>query len=384
MHIQYINTLKKLFVLITILANVSCSSSPQENSPIDIQNDASGNYTTEVIVPELEVPWGMAFLPDGSILVSERKGTLIKFKDGIKTTVTGLPEIYVHGQGGLLDLELHPDYANNGWIYFAYGSAEGSIDQGGNTAIMRAKLAGDQLVEKQLLYKAVPNTKNWVHWGCRLEFDNEGYLYFSIGDRQDRDLNPQNITLDAGKIYRIHDDGRIPEDNPFVNKADAKKAIFSYGHRNPQGMTKHPETGEIWITEHGPKGGDEINIIKSGKNYGWPVVTYGINYDGSIITENQSLPGMEEPLYYWTPSIAPSGMCFVTSDKYPEWKGSLLVCSLVFQYLERLQIENNKVISREKLFDKIGRLRNVRQAPDGYIYIGVEGKGILRIIPSNE
>ncbi len=194
-------------------------------------------------------------------------------------------------------------------------------------------------------------------------------------------MNPQDITRDGGKIYRIHDDGRIPNDNPFVGKSGSKTAIYSYGHRNPQGLAKHPETGKIWEHEHGPRGGDEINIVQIGKNYGWPVITYGINYSGTKITDETSRPGMEQPLYQWTPSIAPSGMTFVTSDKYPKWKGNLLVGSLSFQDLERLELKNNKVTYREKLLDGMGRVRNVRQGPDGFIYVGIEGKGIYRLVP---
>ncbi len=338
------------------------------------------NYTTEVVVPDMLIPWGMAFLPDGTMLITEKTGELIHFKDGIKNIVEGLPEIYVRGQGGLMDLELHPDYERNGWIYISYGSAEGG-GEGGNTAIMRAKLKNNKLVEQELLYKAVPNTKRGAHWGSRIEFDNDGYLYFSIGDRYNRDVNPQSIELDGGKIYRIHDDGSIPKDNPFYGEKGAKKAIYSYGHRNPQSLVKHPETGLIWETEHGPKGGDEINIIQKGKNYGWPKASYGINYNGTIFTEDKTLPGVEEPLFYWIPSIAPSGMTFITSDIYPEWKGNLLVGSLVFHYLERLELKDNKVVKRERLFEGIGRMRNVRQGPDGYIYMGVEGVGIVKIIP---
>lgn len=350
------------------------------DSELEIDN---GKYKTELIVPDIEIPWGLAFLPDGSMLITEKSGKLILFKNGIKTNIQGLPEVFVRGQGGLLDIELHPNYKKNGWIYIAFSSTEGE-GEGGNTCIMRAKLNGHSLVEKQILYKAVPNTRSSVHWGSRLEFDNKGYLYFSIGDRYNRDVNPQNVTLDGGKIYRIHDDGSIPTDNPFYNKPNAKKAIYSYGHRNPQGLAMNPDTGEIWAHEHGPKGGDEINVIRAGKNYGWPKATYGINYNGTTITEEKVLPGIEQPFYYWVPSIAPSGMTFVTSDKYPEWKGNLLVGSLVFQYLERLEIKGEKVIKREKLFDGIGRLRNVRQGPDGFIYLGVEGVGIVKIIPKNQ
>ena len=338
------------------------------------------NFSAELFVDDLQNPWGMAFLPDGSLLITEKSGKLIHFKNGNKTLISNIPEILVRGQGGFLDVELHPDFAENGWIYFSYSSSEGK-GSGGNTAIIRAKLQGNELVNQETLYKAVPNSSRGQHWGSRLEFDKDGYLYFSIGDRGNRDVNPQDITRDGGKIYRINDDGSIPKDNPFVGNSGAKTAIFSYGHRNPQGLTLHPETGQLWEHEHGPRGGDEINIIEKGKNYGWPVITYGINYIGTKITDETSRPGMEQPVYQWTPSIAPSGMAFVSSDKYPKWKGDLLVGSLAFQYLERLEIKNGEVTYREKLLDGMGRVRNVRQGPDGFIYVGIEGKGIFRLEP---
>ncbi|HEX9600289.1 MAG TPA: PQQ-dependent sugar dehydrogenase, partial [Mariniflexile sp.] len=322
------------------------------------------------------------FLPDGSMLITEKAGELILFKNGTKTLVEGVPEIYVRGQGGFMGIKLHPNYETNGWIYFSYASAEGEGD-GGNTTIMRAKLKDNNLVEKEVLYKASPNSKKGQHFGSRIEFDNDGYLYFSIGERGERDINPQDITRDCGKIYRLHDDGRIPKDNPFVNSENAKPAIYSYGHRNPQGLIKNPETGDLWEHEHGPQGGDEINIIQKGKNYGWPVISYGINYDGTPFTDITEKEGMEQPLFYWIPSIAPSGLAFVTSNKYPDWKGNILVGSLKFGYLERLVLNKEKVVKREKLLDKIGRVRDVIQAPDGYIYVAVEGKGIVKIVPKN-
>lgn len=366
--------------LLVILTSICFTCAQQQDSKVKADENTDINYTLEVVIPDLDNPWGMVFLPDESILFTEKSGQLIHYKDGKKTIIEGLPEIYVRGQGGLLDIELHPNYKENGWLYLSFSSPEGE-GEGGNTAIMRAKLQAYKLVNKELLYKAVPNTKKGQHWGSRLEFDNEGYLYFSIGDRGQRDENPQDITLDGGKIYRIHDDGRIPEDNPFVNTQNAKTAIYSYGHRNPQGLTLHPQTGEIWEHEHGPKGGDEINIINKGKNYGWPVISYGVNYSGTTFTDITEKKGMEQPVFYWVPSIAPCGMTFVTSDKYPEWKGNLLVGSLKFKYLERLVLKNNKVIKREKLFVNNNDVRNVRQAPDGYLYFSMEGKGIVKIVP---
>ncbi|TGV00306.1 PQQ-dependent sugar dehydrogenase [Flavivirga rizhaonensis] len=374
--------MKNIFSLLSVIL-ISCMSCAQQTeSEVKAETPDIIKYTTEVIVSDLNIPWGMAFLPDGSILITEKTGELIHFKNDTKTSIEGLPEIYVRGQGGLMDLKLHPDYKNNEWIYISYASSEGEGD-GGNTAILRAKLNNNTLVEQQLLYKAGPNTKKGQHWGSRMTFDNEGYLYFSIGDRGNRDVNPQDLTRDCGKIYRLNDDGSIPQDNPFINTNNAKTAIYSYGHRNPQGMTKNPLTGDIWTNEHGPRGGDEINIIQKGKNYGWPVISYGINYDGTTFTNITEKEGMEQPLFYWVPSIAPSGMAFVSSDIYPNWKENILVGSLKFEYLERLVLENNKVVKREKLFEGIGRVRNVLEAPDGYIYAAIEGLGIVKIVPEN-
>ena len=349
---------------------------PQEPATIN------SSYTTETVVSGLNIPWGMVFLPDGSILISELSGELIHFKDGVKTTVQDTPEVYNVGQGGLLDLKLHPDYPENGWIYISYASSEGE-GSGGHTAIMRAKLQEDPLalIDKEVLYKGSPNSTSGNHFGSRIDFDDQGYLYFTIGDRGDYSNNPQDITRDGGKVYRLNDDGTIPGDNPFVGVSNAKEAIYSYGHRNPQGKLRHPETGEIWVNEHGPQGGDEINIIENGLNYGWPVISYGIDYDDSNITDITAMEGMEQPVHYWVPSIAPGGMTFVSSDNYPELNGNLLVGSLVMQYLERLVLDsNNNVTARENLLNNIGRVRNVVQGPDGYIYIAVEGNGILRLV----
>ena len=363
-------------IFFVVLLSTSCAQTRDK----DINIPKTVDFTMEMVVGDIQNAWGMVFLPTNAILFSEKSGKLLLFKSGKVIEIQNVPEIYNRGQGGLMDIELHPNHSENGWIYFSYASTEGK-DKGGNTAIMRAKLSKNKLIDRGLRYKATPNSTRGQHFGSRIEFDNKGHLFFSIGERGNRDVNPQDITRDGGKIYRLLDDGSIPKDNPFANEAGAKKAIWSYGHRNPQGLVLHSETGTLWEHEHGPRGGDEINIIQKGKNYGWPVVTYGINYSGTPITDETSKPGMEQPLYQWTPSIAPSGMTFVTSDKYPKWKGSLLVGSLAFQYLERLELKNNKVIYREKLMDGIGRVRNVRQAPDGFIYVSVEGIGIYRLVP---
>lgn len=341
------------------------------------------SYDYEVVVPDLQIAWGMAFLPDGSMLITEKNGELIHYSHGEKQEIEGISGIYGRGQGGLLDVALHPDYESNGWIYITFASTLGDGD-GGNTALIRGKLENGQFVDQEQLYKASPNSTAGQHFGSRIAFDDEGYLYFTIGDRGNRDENPQDITRDGGKTYRLNDDGTIPSDNPFTDQENAKQAVYSFGHRNAQGMMKHPESGEIWLHEHGPQGGDEINVIKKGANYGWPEVTYGINYSGTSITDETSGPDFEDPIHYWDPSIAPSGMALVTSDKYPGLRGNLLVGSLKFQHLEHLVLDGKEVKNREKLLENIGRVRNVKQGPDGFIYLSIEATGIVKLISQEE
>lgn len=342
------------------------------------------DYKMDTIVSELRVPWGLDWLPNGDMLITERGGDLWLYSDGslADEPIEGVPEVWARSQGGLLDVKAHPNYEENGWIYITYSIPDGG--GGANTALMRAKLNNNRtaLTNKEVLYKAEPNSERGQHFGSRIVFDNEGYVYFGIGDRGNRGVNPQDITRDAGKIYRLHDDGRIPEDNPFVGRDGARKAIFAYGIRNPQGMDLHPETGELWEHEHGPRGGDEINIIRAGNNYGWPVISFGVNYNGTSFTDDTARAGMEQPEWYWDPSIAPSGMTFVTSDKFPEWQGDILVGSLKFGYVMRVNLENGKVVGEEKLFEDIGRVRDVNEGPDGNIYVSTEtGNGIVMISP---
>ncbi len=353
----------------------------QDNPPI-IETPTKINYSYKIVVDGIDIPWGMAFINVDEFLVTEQSGILYYVNKGQKREVNGLPKVYFRGQGGLLDVALHPNFSENKIIYMTLGANTEGDKKGGNTSLYCAVLNGTQLSEVKLLYKATPNTKTSQHWGSRIVFDQKGHVYFGIGDRGEREVNPQDITRDGGKIYRLNLDGSIPKDNPFVKKSGAKTAIFSYGHRNPQGMTIHPITGQIWEHEHGPRGGDEINILKKGANYGWPEITYGINYSGTVITNKTSAPNMVQPFYYWIPSIAPTGMTFLTSNIYKSWKDNLFVGSLKFQYLERLVIENEKVVKREKILDNIGRVRNVVEGPDGYLYVSVEGKGVLKIIPN--
>lgn len=367
------------FTILIIMFNFSCGQEPQNKNEIIVTDEL--NYEMELVFENEGIIWGLEFLNDNSILATLKSGSIIHFKDGVKKELKGVPEIYLRGQGGLLDIAIHPNFRKNKFIYLSYAS-EDIEGKGGNTTISRAILNGDALEELEVLYKGTPNSRKGQHFGGRMEFDNENYLFFSIGDRGNRNVNPQDISIDGGKIYRIKDDGTIPKDNPFYNDGNAKKAIYSYGHRNPQGMFKHPVSGKIWTNEHGPRGGDEINIIEKGKNYGWPKITYGINYSGTTITKNKRLPNMEQPLYYWIPSIAPSSFEYISSEIYPDWKGSLLAGALVFKYIERIVLEDDIVVSRSKIAENLGRPRDIKQGPDGYIYVSIENKGVYKIMPN--
>ncbi len=354
----------------------------EENHIVESSGDK--DYTTEIVVDGLEIPWGMEFLPGGDMLIAERKGVLSRFS---KTTglhpISGLPPIRAKGQGGLMDLKLHPQYEENGWLYISFSYIDEQNSRAGNTQIIRAQLQNDALTQIETIYKGTPATTTNHHFGNRMVFDREGYLYFSNGERGERDVFPQSLDNTNGKIHRLHDDGSIPEDNPFVGQENAVGSIYSYGHRNPQGLALHPVTGQIWEHEHGPRGGDEINIIQPGVNYGWPVITYGINYIGTIITELTEKEGMEQPIHYYLPSIAPCGMAFLDSEIYPAWKNNLFIGSLRFQYLERLVLKDNSVIYQEKMLEEFGsRVRDVRVGPDGYLYVALEGPGrILKVLP---
>ena len=367
------------FTILIIMFNFSCGQEPNDKNEIIVTDEL--NYEMELVFENEGIIWGLEFLNDNSILATVKSGSIIHYKDGVKKELKGVPEIYLRGQGGLLDIAIHPNFEKNKFIYLSYAS-EDIEGKGGNTTISRAILNGDTLEELEILYKGTPDSRKGQHFGGRMEFDNENYLFFSIGDRGNRNVNPQDITIDGGKIYRIKDDGTIPKDNPFYNDGNAKKAIYSYGHRNPQGMFKHPVSGKIWTNEHGPRGGDEINIIEKGKNYGWPKITYGINYSGTTITKNKSLPNMEQPLYYWIPSIAPSSFEYISSEIYPNWKGSLLAGALVFKYIERIVLEDDIVVSRSKIAENLGRPRDIKQGPDGFIYVSIENKGVYKIMPN--
>jgi glucose/arabinose dehydrogenase len=356
----------------------------EEASESDVFESNELKFKLEIVVEGMESPWGMVFLPNEDLLVTDKSGELWRVKkDKSKIEVDGVPKVLFEGQGGLMDIELHPDYSINRLLYLSYSiSKEGENDLLSSTAVSRYKLNGNKLVEGELIFEAQPYSDTRHHYGSRLEFDDEGYLYITVGDRGAREVNPQNLKYYPGKVHRICDDGKIPEDNPFTDQSSAIKSIYSYGHRNPQGMIKNPFTGEIWIHEHGPKGGDEINIVKKGVNYGWPIISYGINYDGTVFTKLTAEEEMEQPVHYWVPSIAPSGMDFVRGEKYPGWKGDLLVGSLRFKYLNLCSIEGNEIVSEEILMKGIGRVRNVKQGPDEFIYVALERPGrIYKLVP---
>ena len=336
----------------------------------------------EVVTDSITIPFGMDFLPDGRLLVTDRAVgniVVVNTKNSEKALLQDVPKVIGKGDGGMLDILVHPDYAKNGWIYFSYSMG----DDSSNTMVVdRAKLDGLKLVQRERLFTALPFYKKPLHHGSRLVL-NDGYLFIGMGEKTDLQDSAQTLNNHLGKVLRIFEDGRIPDDNPYVNTPNAKPEIWSYGHRNPNGLTLNPYTGELWEHEHGPKGGDEINIIKPTLNYGWPVISYGVNYDDTPVNEGLSeMEGMEQPIYYYKPSIAPSGMQFYTSDVIPAWKGNLFIGALVLQHLNRLVIEDNKVVKEERLLtDKNWRVRSIKQGPEGYLYLGVDGGKILRIIP---
>ncbi len=370
--------MKKILSLVfTVAILIGVQAQPVPGTTISSQKQ---KFVLETIASDLQSVWGIAFLPDGRILVTEKQGEIRIIKDGklLPEKISGVPAVYTNGQAGLMDIQLHPDYAKNGWIYLTYSKPNGNE---GGTVVARGRLQGNALVNLEELFKAEPTSSSGAHFGSRLVFDGNGYIFFSSGERGKME-NAQNLGNHLGKILRLHEDGRVPKDNPFVNTPGAKPEIWSYGHRNPQGLYYDKETNTLWDHEHGPKGGDELNKVEKGKNYGWPVITYGINYNGKPISDISAKEGMEQPVRYWVPSIAPCGMTMVTSDKYPNWKGNLLVGALAFQLVARVELKDGKFVAEERILEKIGRVRAVAQSPDGYIYVTTENPGtVSRLVP---
>jgi aldose sugar dehydrogenase len=355
--------------------------------PAAAQSERTQEHAFRVvkIVEGLQNPWALAFLPDGRMLVTERTGRLRVVQDGklVPQPVAGVPQVAAVGQGGLMDIALHPRFAENSFVYLSY-VARG--EDGIGTEVVRGRLAGSRLEDVQTIFRQQPKGGGGRHFGSRLVFDREGYLYITLGDRgeQERAQKPDDH---AGSVIRLHDDGRVPADNPFSGKAGWKPEKYTMGNRNIQGAAVHPQTGRLWTHEHGPQGGDEVNVVRAGANYGWPVITYGVNYGiGTRIGEGARKPGMEQPLHYWVPSIAPSGMAFYDGDKFPRWRGDLFVGALRDQLLVRLKLDGEKVVREERMLkDVLGRIRDVRSGPDGFLYLLTdESRGVLaRLEPAN-
>jgi aldose sugar dehydrogenase len=357
-------------------------------SPASAQTfpSTAGPLSVETVARGLDHPWGLAFLPDGKMLVTERPGRLcIVTRDGkVSPAVTGVPPVRASGQGGLHDIVLDHDFASNRTIYVCYAEPASG---GGRTAMARARLTdgeGLRLDDVRVIFRQEGPLSSGNHYGCRIVQGRDGNLWLTMGDHFTHRDEAQNLANHIGKIVRVTPDGAVPPDNPFVGRANAKPETWSYGHRNSQGAALHPQTGKLWMHEHGPRGGDEVNIPLAGKNYGWPVIGYGIDYSGAKIHEATAKPGMEQPIKYWLPSIAPSGMAFYTADLFPAWKGNVFVGALAAQLLVRLELDGEKVAKEERLLtDLRERIRDVRQGPDGALWLLTDsGNGkLLRVTP---
>ena len=331
-------------------------------------------FRARTVVDGLSTPWSVAFLPDGRMLIPELPGNLQIFDKGNLQTppVQGLPKFRTIGQGGLMEAIPHPGYQTNGWLYlvFSDGATNAAGENVGMTAVVRGRIRDGQWVDEQTIFKAPLSTyrSTAVHFGSRLVFDNSGHIFFGIGERG-MGADAQDLTRPNGKIHRLFEDGRIPSDNPFVGRSNAIPSIWCFGNRNPQGLARHPVTGDIWESEHGPRGGDELNWIRKGLNYGWPLITLGMNYDGTPMGKGTSGEGLEQPVTHWTQSIAVCGINFYTGDKFPKWRNNLFVTSLAQEEYRRLVIDDHKIVHQELLFRGIGRIRQTATGPDGYLYI---------------
>ena len=342
-----------------------------------------------VLVDGLETPWGMDFLNDTTLLITEREGRIWHCEAGRMNEVTGGPtDIHVRGQGGLLDV-MHWKDPERGteWVYLTYSKDEPGNDKRSATALVRAEWRADRkaLGPLEELFVALPYEGTHHHYGSRVGVGGDGKLYLTCGERGKRDVHPQTLTTSPGKVHRFNMDGSVPNDNPYVGQDGAVPSIWSWGHRNPQGMFVHPQTGQVWTHEHGPKGGDEINVVQPGRNYGWPVITFGKNYTGTIITRDTAMAGMEQPLHYWLPSIGACGFETIHEGPWPEaWQGDLLAGSLSFEYLERLHLEEGRVAKRDRLLEGVGRVRDIARNPSGDVFVAVEGAGkIFHLVPAS-
>ena len=370
--------MKKACQLITIICLLS-GGIFSANAQMSTYYATHHNYRAVPVAEGLIQPWAMAWLPNGDMLITEKPGRLRIVRDGqlLANEVPGVPGVVYEGQGGLFDVLPHPDFADNQLLYLSF--AKPTADDGSTTAIVRGRLNNDRLTDVEEIFAA--NSVGRGHYGGRMAFDEDGYLFLSIGDRQappegDLESHPaQDTSNHHGAMVRLNDDGSIPSDNPFIGERGVEPAIWSYGHRSPQGLAFHPETGDLWETEHGPQGGDELNLIVAGNNYGWPVIGYGVNYGPGIpIHESSVEAGMEQPTHFWVPSIAASGLLIYTGDKFPQWYGDIFAGGLAGEQLGHLMLTDGyrNVEREETLLYGIGRIRDVRQGPNGYIYVAVE------------
>jgi len=365
--------------------NGSTDTNPPQEEPVLA---GTPKITTKTLLSGYSIIWGMDFLPNGDLLFGEKNGKLYRRSGETITTLSGFPAVRTNGQGGLLDIRVHPDYASNGWIYATYSVT--STTGNGELRLARFQLINNTVQNLEVIFTTGGGNMYSGHYGSRIEFDGKKMLYLSIGEggtgswggANPDNKNASNTKVPWGKIHRMNDNGTVPSDNPVLPGNTAPSTVYSYGHRNPQGLTLNPQTGDIWQTEHGPQGGDEINIITKGANYGWPNYSYGVNYGGSVISASHTASGITEPVFHWTPSIGTCGMTFITSNKFRDWKGNVLVSGLASQKLYRCTVADNKVTNVSVLLENSGRVRHVKQAPDGSVYVSVEGPGrIIQIIP---
>lgn len=373
-----------MLLSLTLFILYSCEKEKGE------EEDLTGvpQLNMKTILSDYEIIWGMDFIPNGDLIFGEKRGKLYRKNNETVTEIIGFPEVLTTGQGGLLDIRVHPDYSKNGWVYACYAASNPA--GGGQLNLIRFKITNDQVQNIENIFTTNGSNTWYGHYGSRIVFDNAKYLYLSVGEGgagsyggpNATNTNAQDRLSSWGKIHRLKDDGSIPADNPVITGNSGPSSIYTYGHRNPQGLTLHPETGEIWASEHGPRGGDEVNIIIRGANYGWPAYSIGVNYDGTTISSGHSATGIEAPVHTWTPSIATCGIAFISSNKFKSWKGNLLVGGLVSQKLIRCVVEGNKIVEEDVILSDSGRVRNIIQAPDGSIYVSVENPGrIIQIIP---
>jgi aldose sugar dehydrogenase len=392
MNYNYLEMMKyRLFISIVFVVLFSCSKDNNE-TPVPLPEEvllAPKSIAQEIILTDRGIIWGFDFLPDNKIIFTEKTGKIGVFSNGTVTELTGLPNnINAEQQGGLLDICVHPNYATNGWIYSCYSSKTGT---NGVVNLIRFKINGSAITNIEKIFSSTANNSWLGHYGSRIVFDKNNFLFLSIGEGgvasyggpNTQNLNAQNVNEPWGKILRMTDTGGIPADNPILSGNTQPNLVYSYGHRNPQGLVLNTTTGDLYETEHGPKGGDEFNMIKKALNYGWPLVSYGINYDGTTISANPLMNGIEPPLYQWTPSIGACGLAYVSTNKYGNWKGNFLAGGLALKNVTKLKLNANNSVTPEIIFDNIGRVRNVKESKEGFLYLSVEAPGrIIKLIPS--